>query len=243
MRHPKDRSFFFPHRILPVQYCANAVSFFTLCIAKCIAIGYDLDVGSLTQIRRKPEPAHIEHQALDNLRYIRKTMESAGSFTAVPGKGGIAMGVIALAASALAALQTRPENWLAIWLCAAFSALVVGVAAARHKAGPAALSGPARKFVLALLPACFAGAVLTLLFARHGLFTEIPALWLLLYGAAVISGGSFSVRVIPVMGICFLALGTAAVFTPAAWGNWMLAAGFGSLQIAFGIVIARRFGG
>jgi hypothetical protein len=197
----------------------------------------------LRQISRRPEPARIEHQALDNLRYIRQTMESAGSFTAVPGKGGIAMGCIALAASALAAVQTRPENWLAVWLSAAALALIVGVTAARLKAGPEVLSGPARKFVLALLPACFAGAVLTLLFVRHGLFAEIPALWLLLYGAAVISGGTFSVKVIPVMGICFLALGSAAVFTPPSWGNWMLAAGFGALQIAFGFLIARRFGG
>ncbi len=200
-------------------------------------------MGTLSQIRRKPEPARIEHQALDNLRYIRRTMESAGSFTAVPGKGGIAMGLIGFAASAVAALQTSPKSWLAVWLFAAFSAVLVGVAAARIKAGPDALTGPGRKFVLALLPACFAGAVLTLLFARHGLFNEIPALWLLLYGAAVISGGTFSVRVIPIMGICFLALGTVAVFTPPSWGNGMLAAGFGGLQIAFGIVIARRFGG
>jgi hypothetical protein len=197
----------------------------------------------VSQIRRKPEPAGIENQALDNLRYIRQTMESAGSFTAVPGKGGIAMGLIALAASALARRQTRPEIWLAVWLIAALSALAVGVAAARHKAGPAALSGPARKFILALLPALFAGAVLTLLFVRLNLYPQIPALWLLLYGAAVISGGSFSVRVIPVMGICFLALGSAAVFTPPAWGNFMLAAGFGGLQITFGFVISRRFGG
>jgi hypothetical protein len=200
-------------------------------------------MGSVSPIRRSLDPVRIENQALDNLRYIRQTMESAGSFTAVPGKGGIAMGVIALLASAMASIQTRPERWLAVWLCAALAALAAGVTAARLKAGPEALSGPARKFVLALLPACFAGGVLTLLFVRHGLFTEIPALWLLLYGAAVISGGTFSVRVIPVMGICFLVLGTAAVFAPAAWGNWMLAAGFGVTQIAFGIVIARRFGG
>jgi hypothetical protein len=194
-------------------------------------------------MRPKTAPVPIEAQALDNLRFIRDTMERAGSFTAVPGLGGIGMGGVALAASLLAAGQALPERWLAVWLAAAFFALAIGVTAARRKAGAQVFSGPARKFVLALMPAVFAGAVLTLLFVRDGLFSEIPALWLLLYGTAVISGGSYSVRVIPIMGICFLGLGMAAVFTPPSWGNAMLAAGFGGIQIVFGIVIARRYGG
>jgi hypothetical protein len=203
-------------------------------------------VGTLRQIdRREPklEAVGIQDLALDNLRYIRQTMESAGSFTAVPGKGGMAMGATALAASVVAFVQTRPAAWLGVWLAEALVALVIGVAAARIKAGDELLSGPARKFVLALMPAIFAGAVLTLLFVRHGLFSEIPALWLLLYGTAVVSGGSFSVRVVPIMGICFLVLGLVTAFVPSSWGNWMLAAGFGGLQIIFGAVIARKFGG
>ncbi len=203
-------------------------------------------MGTLRQIdRREPklEAVGIQDLALDNLRYIRQTMESAGSFTAVPGKGGMAMGATALAASVVAFVQTRPAAWLGVWLAEALVALVIGVAAARIKAGDELLSGPARKFVLALMPAIFAGAVLTLLFVRHGLFSEIPALWLLLYGTAVVSGGSFSVRVVPIMGICFLVLGLVTAFVPSSWGNWMLAAGFGGLQIIFGAVIARKFGG
>jgi hypothetical protein len=192
---------------------------------------------------RKVEPVEIHAQALDNLSYIRRTMESAREFTAVPGIGGVCMGVTAIAASVLASIQTRPETWLAVWLFEAFVALVIGVTSARLKAGDGALSGPGRKFILALIPAVFAGALLTLVFVRAGLFDEIPALWLLLYGTAVVSGGTFSVRVIPIMGICFLALGMVAVFTPSAWGNWMLAAGFGGVQILFGVIIARRFGG
>jgi hypothetical protein len=212
-------------------------------------------MGTLRQIDgRTPSssgPIAIQAQALDNLRYIRQTMESAGSFTAVPGRGGIGMGITALAAACLASLQTSPKAWLSVWLAAASIALAIGVVAARRKAqsidgaheGTNALSGPARKFILALLPAVFAGAVLTLLFFRHGLFPELPALWLLFYGAAIVSGGAFSVRAIPIMGMCFLALGTAAAFTPPSWGNWLLAAGFGGVQIVFGIIIARRFGG
>src|SRR5277367_6740169 len=121
-----------------------------------------------------PEPVGIQALALDNLRYIRKTMEDAGSFTAVPGKGGIGMGLTGMAASVVAYLQTSPEAWLATWLGAALVALFVGVIAARRKAGREAgttlLTGPGRKFILALMPAIFAGAILTLLFVRHGLF-------------------------------------------------------------------------
>lgn len=197
----------------------------------------------MTRRGGQADPAGIHTAAFDNLRYIRRTMESAGQFTAVPGKGGVAMGLTALTAAAVAETQTRPERWVAVWMVAASIALAIGVAAARRKAGGDGLTGPARKFVLALLPALFAGAALTVLFVRHGLFPELPALWLLLYGTAVVSGGTFSVRVVPVMGFCFLALGLVATFTPEQWGNALLAAGFGGLQIAFGIVIARRYGG
>lgn len=193
----------------------------------------------------RPEPVGIHHHAIDNLKYIRQTMERAGSFTAVPGLGGALMGCTALAAAGLAALQPAAVS-LWIWLAEAGIAMFIGAMAASRKASRAGLpllSGPGRKFLAGFVPPLFVGAVLTIALPRAGFEAAIPGMWLLLYGTSVVTGGAASVRVVPIMGLCFIALGTAAAFAPAAWGNWLLAAGFGGLHIIFGIVIKVKYGG
>ena len=76
-----------------------------------------------------------------------------------------------------------------------------------------------------------------------GIQRLIPPTLLLLYGTGIITGGAFSVRIVPVMGMAFLAVGTAALLAPPAWGDAFLAAGFGGLHVVFGTMIARRHGG
>jgi hypothetical protein len=188
----------------------------------------------------------LHSRAEDNIRFIRDAMERAGSFTAVPGKGGVAMGLVGLAAAAMASRAATPVAWLRVWIPAAAVAAAIGVAAIARKAARARVplgSGPARKFLLALAPALLAGATITVALWRSETLAPLPGIWLLLYGAAVLAGGAFSVRVVPLLGGCFMALGAAALFSPPEWGNAYLAAGFGGLQIAFGLVIARRHGG
>jgi hypothetical protein len=194
----------------------------------------------------RPEPAQIHHHAIDNLQYIRETMERAGSFTAVPGVGVVLMGCSALAAAALAAAQTHALARLWVWLAEAGVAMLIGCVAAGRKArrsGVPLLSGPGRKFLGGALPPLFAGALLTVALVRAGLMEAIPGMWLLLYGTAVVCGGAASVRVVPIMGVAFLGLGAATLFAPAAWGATLLAAGFGGLHIVFGIVIKVKYGG
>lgn len=195
---------------------------------------------------RSREPLAMDAHAADNLRFIRETMESAAAFTAVSGWGGVVMGGTALAAAALAARQASRRGWLLTWLLEALLAVGIAGGAAAYKARRARiplLSGPGRKFALSFAPPLVVGALLTLALFRAGSMAILPALWLLLYGTAVVTGGAFSVRVVPVMGCCFLALGTAAIFAPASWGNAFMAGGFGGLQIVFGLIIAKRYGG
>jgi hypothetical protein len=188
----------------------------------------------------------LHGRAMDNLRFIRETMERATSFTAVPGWGGVAIGVTALAATAVAIWQHTTRAWLTTWLIEALLALAIGGWTMQRKARAGestVLSGPGRKFALSLLPPLLAGAVLSVVLYHAQVFFALPGLWLLLYGTGVVTGGAFSVRIVPVMGLCFMALGILALGAPVAYGNWFMAAGFGGLHIVFGIIIARRHGG
>ena len=194
----------------------------------------------------KPEPIPIDARAADHLRYIRETMESAAEFTAVPGWGGVAMGVTALAAAFAASRQITPRAWLTVWLIEAFVAVAIAAPAAAtkaHRANSALFSGPGRKFVLSFAPPILAGGLLTYALYHAGNLAALPGVWLLLYGTAIVTGGAFSVRVVPVMGLCLMLLGGAALFSPATVGDAFMAAGFGVVQIGFGWWIARHYGG
>jgi len=188
----------------------------------------------------------INERAIENIKYIRETMERAGSFTAVPGWGGILMGVSAVLTAAVSGRLPSRVWWFEAWLGEAALALAIGAYTMMQKAKAAEstlLEGPGRKFALNLCPAMIAGAVLTVVLFRQQLFDLMPGTWLLLYGVSVVTSGAFSVRVVPIMGLSFMGLGIMALFSPFAWANWFMAAGFGVLHIAFGIVIARRYGG
>lgn len=193
-----------------------------------------------------PQPVEMHARAMDNLRYIRRTIERAGSFTAVPGLGGMLMGSVALVAAWVAGGQTGSPRWLASWTSAAALAMLVGLIGAAFKSRRVRiplLSGPGRKFAAGFAPAMIVGAILTLVFFRAGISGFLPGTWLLLYGAAIVSGGAASVRVVPLMGACFMVTGAAALLLPAALGNVLLAVGFGGFHIVFGTIIAVKYGG
>jgi hypothetical protein len=190
--------------------------------------------------------ASFGEHAEESLKFIRRTMERSATFTAVPGFGGVGMGVIGLAAAVLAANQSSPERWLVVWLVSAPIALSIGVTAMWRKAARigAPLAGTVgRRFAMSLAAPLVAGAALTWGVWMHDNWPLMPAVWLLLYGSGLLAGGVLSVAAVRLLGVSFMALGVAALATPPEWGNIWLGAGFGGLQLAFGLYIAKRHGG
>jgi hypothetical protein len=191
------------------------------------------------------QPPEIHARAMDNLRFIRETMERA-AFTAVSGWGEVAIGATALPAAWIAHRQQTPGGWVGVWVAEAALSVVLATwfTAAKARANAVPLrTEPTRKLVLSFSPPVLVGALLTALFLERGLTALLPGVWLLLYGAGIITAGTFSVRVLPLMGAAFMGLGALALFAPATWGTACMAAGFGGLHLLFGLYIARRHGG
>jgi hypothetical protein len=202
---------------------------------------------SMPRAPRKERPALALHdRALDDIRFIRETMERSTSFTAVSGRGGILMGVVALLAAVGAGRTTSVASWVAVWLGAA--ALSLGVAlwamsAKARSAGTTLLAGAGTKFAWNVSPPLLVGGLLTVAFLRDGLTHLLPGTWLVMSGTGVVTGGAFSVRAVPLMGLLFMILGAAALYAPASWGDGFMALGFGGLHLVFGGIIWRKYGG
>ncbi len=189
---------------------------------------------------------NIGDRAADNLAFIRETMERSTSFTAVPGYGGMLMGVTACVAAYIASVQPLLRDSLITWLIEAALAFAIGLLAMWQKskiAGQSLASAPAKKFALGFAPPMIVGVIAVLGLARHGEFYLLPPICMLTYGAAVVCGGAFSVRAVPVLGWLFIAMGAAAFILPVSYGNLMMAASFGVLHVVFGAIIAWKYGG
>lgn len=188
----------------------------------------------------------MQSHASANLRFIRSAMESAGAFTSVPGKGGVAMGLVALLAALVASLPPFARQWLHVWIAAAGAAAAIGSVAMARKArqrGQRVFGAVGRRFLLGLTPSILCAIVLTPFLSALGSNHLIAGAWLLLYGAGVVAGGMFSVRLVPVMGAVFILLGVVCLVLPGLSPNVCMAVGFGGAHIVFGTLIARYYGG
>lgn len=191
------------------------------------------------------QPTALGDRARENLSFIRNTMERATSFTGVPGWGGAMMGATAIVASGLAANAPSARAWLAIWLTESVVAFLIGAWSLGRKSRRlqgTVFARPARQFLLSFSPPILVGVILTVALWASGNWGLLPGTWLLLYGAGVVTGGAFSVRAVPIMGLVIICVGAVTLFWPA-MGDIGMATGFGVVQVGFGAYIARRHGG
>jgi hypothetical protein len=192
-------------------------------------------------MRSSPAVALDAHAAA-TLRYIRASMDAAGT-VAVSGSAGVAMGVIGLLAATLASSAALRPHWLAIWLfAAALACSVGGVLMARQASlqGFTLFGAPVRKFILCLAPGLFAGAAMTFIHWHGNNSHAIPGTWLLLYGCALISTSAPTTRVVGILGSLFALLGLITFWLPQGLQNVALGAGFGGLHLVFGVMIRRK---
>jgi hypothetical protein len=191
----------------------------------------------------RTEAPSLPARAAEDLRAIRSSMDRASLFTAVPGRGGMAMGLVALAGAVVASQQPDSGAWLATWVATAAVGLAVGgyAFASSARAAGQSLFGPVgRRFVLALVPALGVGGVLTLALPARGLTSALPGVWLLCYGAGAVTCGLLSLHLVALTGVALMLLGVVALALPPSAGDACMAAGFGGLQLIFGWLIARR---
>lgn len=212
-------------------------------------------------VRRDPENNQIpvvalHERAMDNLAFIRDTMARSAPLTAVSGWGVVAMGVVATVGSFVATLGLMADWWLYTWLGVAIVGSLTGFATMARKARRAnapVFSQVMKKFGLNLLPPILAGVILTEVLYEEFRPDLMPGTWLLLYGVGIVTAGAFSIRLLPIMGFSFIALGAAALCPPrnmlaeAFWvytvGDAFLLIGFGVMHILFGLLIALRYNG
>jgi len=187
--------------------------------------------------------------AHENLQYIRKTLDAAGRFTAVPGKGLMAAGVTAFSGIAFNLLFTGapwvdgPRQQLALETWGAVLILSVAIVSygiyRKSRLTGTRLRGPLlRKLLWSLCPALFVGAILTHLAVRTNHLDWLPAIWLGCYGAAITNGSLVSVAPVRYLGLSLLTAAAAAVLSPPHLGLVWLAFGFGWLHLCFGAYIA-----
>ena len=192
-------------------------------------------------------PLALHDRAEADLAFVRATVERSAYFSAVPGVAGVIMGMTALVAAPVAALQPTQQRWLTVWLLEAMLAGTIGAVGVVRKARQRHVAldvGPARRFALGLAPPIIAGGALTTACVQIDAWSLVPAVWLLCYGIAVLGAGAVSAtRIVPLLGAAFLVAGLAAIASPAVWGDGYMALAFGAGHVVAGILIARNHGG
>lgn len=185
----------------------------------------------------------------DALETIRGLMERARQYRHPPapvgfvaGLGGVAGGLLthhALAAGSQDLVELGIV-WGAVFLVS-FAAVVFFTRRAALREGTSFWSPLAVDVIHALWPSLVAAVALSVALARIGHLELVAPVWLLAYGAAGITAGSFASPIVRWLGVAFLAAGVLDLGLALPPGL-VLAATFGGFHVMYGLVLAVRGG-
>lgn len=199
------------------------------------------------------------NEAVEHLATIRRIMESATKLTVLPGWAAIAGGALALIGSAvsyllmdstgLAALSSMAAGrqmavillWVAVALAAVGLDIILTVRLARRH-GKSPWSRLAQLAAYAMGPAILIALVLTVEFGMRNQWEPLPAVWMMLYGAAVWMASILSTRAPAVLAAAFIAAGVVTLFWAASISLIMIALTFGVGHVVYGVYLLKRFG-
>jgi hypothetical protein len=189
-------------------------------------------------------------QAARNLEVIRTLMERTCQYQLLAGWAGLAAGSLA-GAGALAFLVLDPADpavFAAVWglvFAGSLLASVTGTVLRGRERGERVWTRQTRAVVLALAPAWFAGAVLTVFFLGRGLHLWLPGVWMLCYGQGALATSAYAPSPIRWMGMAMLPAGalTLALGPGAAVILMGLVFGLGHVVLGVALLAAERRAG
>ena len=141
------------------------------------------------------------------------------------------MGVTAVAMALLAPHPSSARSWILVWPAEAIGAAMIGALGHIRQSPARGNSDPG-----AIWHKVFADVAASAFGGSRGF--QAPSMLRGLAGCCPASGcffmawgsspaGSFSVSIVPVMGVSFMVAGGAALLCPASWANTLMALGFG----------------
>jgi hypothetical protein len=198
-------------------------------------------------------------EAMEHLGVIRRIMESATRLTVLPGKAAIIGGILALIGCGVTWRMMRsfdfgemcsmgPEaraRLIALWVAIVVLAVGIDVLLTMRMArlrGANAWSRLSQLAAYSMGPCVATALALTVALGQRGAWTMAPAVWMMLYGAAVWMTGILSIRAPGLLGLAFFAAGLVTLFWAGPVGLLMIALTFGVGHIVYGVYLLKRFG-
>ena len=182
-------------------------------------------------------------EAEQTLSVIRTLMERGTRYTNVSGNAGVAAGLLTLFGCALRVWAHTPfmNTWMGV-LIAAGGATVYFTADMARANGEPLWTRQAKTVVLALMPAFVSALVLTVVLDRVGQQALLPGVWMLLWGVGSLSMGFFTPRIMWILGLTFMGVGTATLLLPPVADAWSMGLTFGAIHLIYGsaLTLLRR---